>query len=70
MKFPPGYVPGMGTPKPVTSDFGERLLASMGWQRGQGLGKHQHGIKEAIKVKNKQDTKGVRAIEGCNQARN
>lgn len=59
MKFPPGYVPGVGTPKPVTSSFGERLLASMGWEKGQGLGKNQHGIKEAIAVKNKQDTKGV-----------
>ncbi len=67
MKFPPGYVPGVGTPQPVTSSFGERLLASMGWEKGQGLGKNQHGITEAITVKNKQDTKGVIVGEGLLQ---
>ncbi|XP_063213374.1 G patch domain-containing protein 4 [Chroicocephalus ridibundus] len=46
---PPG--PGMG--------FAERQLRRHGWRRGQGLGKRQDGIAEAIRVKVKCDTAGV-----------
>lgn len=61
MKFPPGYVPGVGVPKPVTSRFGERVMRSMGWEKGQGLGRNSDGIVEAIQVKKKDDTVGVSA---------
>lgn len=61
MKFPPGYVPGVGLQQPTISTFGERLMKQMGWSEGQGLGKHEDGIKEAIRVKKKDDNKGVRA---------
>lgn len=61
MKLPPGYVPGQGTLKPTGyGGFGEKMLRSMGWQTGQGLGRNNDGIKEAIQVKKKEDTVGVR----------
>lgn len=62
MKLPPGYVPGHGPPlKPSGyGGFGERMLRSMGWEKGQGLGRNNDGIKEAIEVKKKEDTVGVR----------
>jgi hypothetical protein len=61
MKLPPGHVAGQGVAKPkCTGGFGERMLRSMGWDAGQGLGKQGTGIKEAIQVKKKEDTVGVR----------
>ena len=61
MKLPPGYVAGEGVLKPsVLGGFGERMLKSMGWNKGQGLGRNADGIKEAIQVKKKEDTVGVR----------
>jgi hypothetical protein len=61
MKLPTGYVVGQGVTK--ASGFGgkgQRMLESMGWQKGQGLGKGKDGMKEAIEVKKKEDTLGVR----------
>lgn len=67
MKLPPGYVPGQGPPlKPSGyGGFGERMLRSMGWEKGQGLGRNNDGIKEAIEVKKKEDTVGVRDGSGA-----
>lgn len=60
MKLPPGHVAGQGVAKPVcTGGFGERMLRSMGWQAGEGLGREAQGIKAAIEVKKKEDTVGV-----------
>ncbi|KAM7288096.1 G patch domain-containing protein 4 [Ixodes scapularis] len=39
--------------------YGKRLLQGMGWSEGKGLGKHEDGIKEFIKVKKKMNTKGI-----------
>ncbi|EOA34216.1 hypothetical protein CARUB_v10021727mg [Capsella rubella] len=36
-----------------------RLMRSMGWEEGEGLGKDKQGIKGYVRVKNKQDTTGV-----------
>ncbi|KAJ0265697.1 G-patch domain-containing protein 1 [Hirschfeldia incana] len=36
-----------------------RLMKSMGWEEGEGLGKDKQGIKGYVRVKNKQDTTGV-----------
>ena len=61
MKLPPGHVEGKGVVRPTGyGGLGERLMRGMGWQAGQGLGKEKDGIKEAIQVKKKEDTLGVR----------
>jgi hypothetical protein len=61
MKLPVGYVPGQGVTKATAyGGLGEKLLRSMGWESGQGLGKDGDGIREAIEVKKKEDTVGVR----------
>lgn len=62
MKFPAGYVPGVGVVKASAyGGVGEKLLKSMGWADGQGLGKEGTGMKNAIEVKKKEDTTGVGA---------
>lgn len=64
MKLPPGYVPGSGVHKASGfGGFGERLLRKQGWQKGEGLGKDKSGRVEAIEVKKKEDTVGVRSLE-------
>lgn len=61
MKLPPGYVEGKGVVKPTAyGGYGERMLKSLGWSKGKGLGKEGQGMKEAIEVKQKDDTIGVR----------
>ena len=61
MKLPLGYVAGEGILKPTGyGGYGERMLKSMGWDKGQGLGKSGQGMKDAIEVKKKEDTVGVR----------
>jgi len=63
MKLPDGYVAGQGVQKPTGyGGFGERMLRTMGWDKGQGLGKEKQGMKEAIEVKKKEDTVGVNWI--------
>jgi hypothetical protein len=70
MKLPPGHVPGVGVPK--ASGFGglgQRLLEQMGWSKGQGLGKEQDGMREAIEVKKKEDALGVSCAGVCGRGR-
>lgn len=63
MKLPVGYIAGQGVAKPTGyGGLGERLLKSMGWESGQGLGKDAQGMKEALDVKKKEDTVGVRPL--------
>lgn len=64
MKFPPGYVPGSGVHKASGfGGFGERLLRKQGWEKGEGLGKNKTGVAEAIQVRKKEDTAGVRLLQ-------
>ena len=62
MKLPHGYVAGIGTHKPKGGygGFGQKMLEKMGWEKGQGLGKDKDGMKDALDVKKKEDTLGVR----------
>lgn len=41
------------------SKFGKKLMEKMGWEQGKGLGAKEDGIKEHIKIKFKDDTKGL-----------
>ncbi len=62
MKLPVGYVAGHGVTKATAyGGYGQRMLERMGWEKGQGLGKEKDGMKQAIEVKKKEDTTGVRA---------
>lgn len=47
-----------------SSQFGQRMLHSMGWQEGLGLGKSNQGALEPIRVRQKNDQRGV----GCSGA--
>ena len=65
MKLPANHVAGEGVVKASGyGGLGERLLRSMGWQDGKGLGKEGQGMKEALQVKKKEDTQGVRTHLG------
>ena len=67
MKLPPGYVAGRGVVEGTAyGGFGERMLQSLGWERGKGLGKDEQGMKEAIEVKKKDDTIGVGGVPSTN----
>ncbi|KXZ53675.1 hypothetical protein GPECTOR_6g592 [Gonium pectorale] len=48
---------------------GYKLLASMGWKEGEGLGAKKQGITEHVKVKKKHDAMGVGAAENANSQR-
>ncbi|KAJ0265605.1 G-patch domain-containing protein 1 [Hirschfeldia incana] len=56
MAAPEAPVKYVGIPK-ESAAF--RLMKSMGWEEGEGLGKDKQGIKGYVRVKNKQDTTGV-----------
>ncbi|PAA66189.1 hypothetical protein BOX15_Mlig009133g1 [Macrostomum lignano] len=47
-----------------SSQFGQRLMHSMGWREGRGLGKDGQGAVEPIKVRQKNDQRGI----GCSGA--
>ncbi|GLC53435.1 hypothetical protein PLESTB_000744800 [Pleodorina starrii] len=48
---------------------GYKLLSSMGWKEGEGLGAEKQGIKEHVKVKKKHDAMGVGAAENAQNLR-
>jgi len=39
--------------------FGQQMLESMGWQKGQGLGKESQGIVAPVEAAKKDDTVGL-----------
>lgn len=43
------------------SDVSRKLMASMGWTKGKGLGKHEQGIDEHVKAKKREDNIGLGA---------
>ena len=49
---------------------GFKLLKSMGWSEGEGLGANKQGLKEHIRVKKKFEMWGVGAVESHNRTSN
>ena len=49
---------------------GFKLLKSMGWSEGEGLGANKQGLKEHIRVKKKYEMWGVGAVESHNRTSN
>lgn len=74
MKLPRGHIPRVTTDGRVEvhrhdeerlarGGFGERVLRSLGWRDGDGLGVGRQGRAEAVRVTQKLDNKGVRGDE-------
>jgi hypothetical protein len=61
MKLPKNYSTEAGGVVKATAygGVGQKLMESMGWSKGQGLGKDKAGMREALEVKEKKDTLGV-----------
>eukprot|EP00698_Gefionella_okellyi_P024339 TRINITY_DN855_c0_g1_i3.p2 TRINITY_DN855_c0_g1~~TRINITY_DN855_c0_g1_i3.p2 ORF type:complete len:123 (+),score=34.26 TRINITY_DN855_c0_g1_i3:685-1053(+) len=47
--------------KPAVGNVGLKLLMSMGWKEGEGLGRGGQGMKEAIQVKRRAAREGLGA---------
>lgn len=45
--------------KRVECEYATKLMLSMGWKEGNGLGKNQHGTKDCIQVRRKDDNVGL-----------
>ncbi len=43
--------------------FGQKLMQKMGWQKGDGLGSHRHGMTEHVKVSARYDNRGKLTTE-------
>ena len=74
MKLPRGHTPRVTADgkvevhrhdeeKLARGGFGERMLRSLGWRDGDGLGVGRQGRAEAVRVTQKLDNKGVRQRE-------
>lgn len=70
MKLPRGHIPRVTADgkvevhrhdeeKLARGGFGERMLRSLGWRDGDGLGVDRQGRAEAVRVTQKLDNKGV-----------
>jgi len=49
--------------KRVSGGFGEAMLKKMGWEQGEGLGRHKHGEVDPITMDIKTDKKGLSAAD-------
>ena len=47
------------TTKTVKSKFGSKLMESMGWSEGKGIGKNEDGMKECIQITRREDGVGL-----------
>ena len=75
MKLPRGHTPRVTADgqvevhrhdeeKLARGGFGERMLRSLGWRDGDGLGVDRQGRAEAVRVTQKLDNKGVSGDRG------
>lgn len=47
------------TNKEVKSKFGAKMLESMGWSKGQGVGKNMDGMTDCIQIKRREENQGL-----------
>jgi Pin2-interacting protein X1 len=40
-------------------DYSKKLMVSMGWKEGSGLGKNQSGVKDCVQVRRRDDGVGL-----------
>lgn len=41
------------------SEFAKNVMLKMGWKEGNGLGKHQHGEKDCVQIKRREENLGL-----------
>ena len=47
------------TKKEVKSKFGTKMMESMGWEKGKGLGKNLDGMTDCIQIKRRDEGTGI-----------
>lgn len=50
------------------SEYAKKLMVSMGWREGNGLGKNQHGTRDCVQIRRREDNVGLgqKALGGAN----
>lgn len=43
----------------VESEYAKKVMAKMGWKEGNGLGKNQHGSKDCVQIRRREDNLGL-----------
>lgn len=43
----------------VESEYAKKVMAQMGWKEGNGLGKNQHGSKDCVQIRRREDNLGL-----------
>ena len=49
------------TQREVKSKFGEKMMAKLGWSKGEGLGKNKDGLIECVQIKRRDEELGLGA---------
>lgn len=47
------------TKKEVKSKFAAKMMESMGWEKGKGLGKNEDGMTDCIQIKRRDEGTGI-----------
>jgi Pin2-interacting protein X1 len=50
------------------SEYSKKLMVSMGWKEGNGLGKNQQGTRDCVQIRRREDNVGLgqKALGGAN----
>ena len=59
---------GTGTTnKEVKSKYGEKLMKSLGWDKGKGLGKNESGMLGCVQIKRREEGVGLNDDDGSGE---